>query len=321
MRYIRQKFVQLIFVVFAVTIFTFLLLSLLPGDRAVAIGGIVGGEEAPAYYEQVREQWGLNDPLIVQYFTWLKNAVTGDLGVSSAFNVPVADLVSDRLPVSIALMVYSIFFSLIISIPLGIAMAYRANTMVDRSLSTGAFALLSVPNYIMAVLLVYLFAFRLDWLPATSNYVPLATDPVEHFRALALPVLTLTIGLLAVFTRLLRSDMIATLQSDFITMARAKGMPTRRILFRHALRPSLFSLITAAALQVGALIGGTVIVEQIFALPGMGSLTVEAIFRRDFLTVQICVVVLAIVVVLVNFFVDILYALIDPRIRHARALA
>ena len=321
MRYIRQKFVQLIFVVFAVTIFTFLLLSLLPGDRAVAIGGIVGGEEAPAYYEQVREQWGLNDPLIVQYFTWLKNAVTGDLGVSSAFNVPVADLVSDRLPVSIALMVYSIFFSLIISIPLGIAMAYRANTMVDRSLSTGAFALLSVPNYIMAVLLVYLFAFRLDWLPATSNYVPLATDPVEHFRALALPVLTLTIGLLAVFTRLLRSDMIATLQSDFITMARAKGMPTRRILFRHALRPSLFSLITAAALQVGALIGGTVIVEQIFALPGMGSLTVEAIFRRDFLTVQICVVVLAIVVVLTNFFVDILYAVIDPRIRHARALA
>jgi peptide/nickel transport system permease protein len=312
MRYVRQKFVQLIFVVFAVTIFTFLLLSLLPGDRAVAIGGIVGGEEAPAYYEQVREQWGLNDPLIVQYFTWLKNAVTGDLGVSSAFNVPVVDLVSDRLPVSMALMVYSIFFSLVISIPLGIAMAYRANTMVD---------LLSVPNYIMAVLLVYLFAFQLDWLPATSNYVPLATDPVEHFRALALPVLTLTIGLLAVFTRLLRSDMIATLQSDFITMARAKGMPTRRILFRHALRPSLFSLITAAALQVGALIGGTVIVEQIFALPGMGSLTVEAIFRRDFLTVQICVVVLAIVVVLVNFFVDILYALIDPRIRHARALA
>ena len=321
MRYIRQKFVQLIFVVFAVTIFTFLLLSLLPGDRAVAIGGIVGGEEAPAYYEQVREQWGLNDPLIVQYFTWLKNAVTGDLGVSSAFNVPVADLVSDRLPVSISLMVYTIFFALVISIPLGIAMAYRANTMVDRSLSTGAFGLLSVPNYIMGVLLVYLFAFQLDWLPATSNYVPLATDPVEHFRALALPVLTLTLGLLAVFTRLLRSDMIATLQSDFITMARAKGMPTRRILFRHALRPSLFSLITAAALQVGALIGGTIIVEQIFALPGMGSLTVEAIFRRDFLTVQICVVVLAIVVVLVNFFVDILYALIDPRIRHARALA
>ena len=125
-------------------------------------------------------------------------------------------------------MVYTIFFALVISIPLGIAMAYRANTMVDRSLSTGAFGLLSVPNYIMGVLLVYLFAFQLDWLPATSDYVPLATDPVEHFRALALPVLTLTLGLLAVFTRLLRSDMIATLQSDFITMARAKGMPTRR---------------------------------------------------------------------------------------------
>jgi peptide/nickel transport system permease protein len=321
MRYVRQKFVQLIFVVFAVTIFTFLLLSLLPGDRAVAIGGIVGGENAEAYYDQIREQWGLNDPLIVQYFTWLKNALTGDLGVSSAFNVPVSDLVTDRLPISISIMVYTIILALVISIPLGIAMAYRANTMVDRSLSTGAFALLSVPNYILGVLLVYLFAFQLQWLPATSDYVPLLTNPVEHFRALALPVITLTLGLLAVFTRLLRSDMIATLQSDFITMSRAKGMPTRRILFRHALRPSLFSLITVAALQVGALIGGTVIVEQIFALPGMGSLTVEAIFRRDFLTVQICVVVLAIIVVLANFIVDILYAVIDPRIRHARALA
>jgi peptide/nickel transport system permease protein len=321
MRYIRQKVVQLIFTVLAVTILTFLLLSLLPGDRAVAIGGIVGGENAEAYYDQVREQWGLNDPLIVQYFTWLKNAVTGDLGVSSAFNVPVSDLVTDRLPVSLSVMVYTIILALLISIPLGTAMAYRANTVVDRSLSTGAFALLSIPNYILGVLLVYLFAFKLGWLPATSDYVPLLTSPTEHFRSLALPVITLTLGLLAVFTRLLRADMIATLQNDFITLARAKGMPTRTILFRHALRPSLFSLITAAAINVGALIGGAVIVEQIFALPGMGSLTVEAIFRRDFLTVQICVVIFSVIFVLVNFLVDVLYAVIDPRIRHARALA
>jgi peptide/nickel transport system permease protein len=321
MRYIRQKAIQLVFVVLAVSILSFLLLSLLPGDRAVAIGGVVGGENAETYYDNIRERWHLNDPLLVQYFIWLKSALTGDMGVSTAFNVPVTDLVRDRLPVSLYLMGYTIILSLAIAIPVGVAMAYRANTMVDRTLSTGAFALLSIPSYIIGVLLVYLFAFQLGWLPATSRYVPLTTNPAEHFRNFALPVITLTLGLLAVFTRLLRADMIATLQNDFITMARAKGMPNRRILFRHALRPSLFSLITAAAIQVGALIGGTVIVEQIFALPGMGSLTVEAIFRRDFLTLQLCVVIFSIAFVFINFVVDVVYALIDPRIRHARALA
>jgi peptide/nickel transport system permease protein len=161
---------------------------------------------------------------------------------------------------------------------------------------------------------------KLGWLPTLSKYVSPFTDPVEHFRSLVLPVVTLALAQVAVFQRLLRSDMVATLQNDYITLARAKGMSTSRILFRHALRPSTFSLITAAAVNVGALIGGAVIVETIFALPGMGDLTVQAIFRRDFLVVQFCVVIFAVGFVLVNFAVDLLYNVLDPRIRHARAL-
>jgi peptide/nickel transport system permease protein len=185
---------------------------------------------------------------------------------------------------------------------------------------TAAFGLLSVPNFVMAVLLVFLFALRLGWFPAISEYVAPWDDPWGHFENFFLPVVTIVMSGIAVFMRLLRSDMVSTLQNDFITMARSKGMTSRHILVHHALRPSTFSLITAAAVNVGALIGGAIVVEQTFALPGMGDLILQAIFRRDFLVVQMCVVIFSIIFVLANFIVDLLYAVIDPRIRHARAL-
>ena len=224
MRYVRHKAVQLFIVVFAVTILTFTLLSFLPGKREYAIGGV---GRSPEEYAQIREQWHLNDPIPVQYFIWVKNLVTGDMGVSSAFNVPVSDLIKDRLPVSLYLMFYAVTLALIVAIPMGIFAAYRANGFTDRTLSTGAFALLSVPNYIMGVLLALIFAVNLKWLPALSEYHPLFSDPVDHFRNFALPAITLALGEIAVFMRLLRADMIATLQNDYITMARAKGMSTR----------------------------------------------------------------------------------------------
>jgi peptide/nickel transport system permease protein len=251
---------------------------------------------------------------------WLGKVLTGNLGISSAYNVKVTTLISQRLPVTLYLMFYAMLLSLIIAIPLGIWTAYRANRPTDRIVSSISFAFLSIPNYILGVVLVFIFSLKLGWLPTLSKYVSPWTDPVEHFRSLVLPVVTLAVAQVAVFQRLLRADMVATLQNDFITLARAKGMSTSRILFRHALRPSTFSLITAAAVNVGALIGGAVIVETIFALPGMGDLTVQAIFRRDFLVVQFCVVIFAVGFVLVNFLVDLLYNVLDPRIRHARAL-
>ncbi len=314
--YVRQRVLQLVVVLFAVTLLTFSLLRFIDQRPEITIAGLGA---TPEQLQQVRHEWGLDQPIPVQYVKWLGKVFTGDLGRSSSFNVPVSDLINERLPVSLVLMFYALTLSLLIAIPLGVLTAYRANTITDRSVSTVSFALLSLPSYITGVLLVFLFALKLGWLPAQSVYVSFFDDPVEHIRNMLLPTITLAVAEVAIFQRLLRADMVATLQNDFITLARAKGMPTRRILFRHALRPSTFSLITAAAVNVGALIGGAVIVEDIFGLPGMGSLTVEAVSRRDFLVVQVCVVIFAVVFVLANFVVDVLYSVIDPRIRHARA--
>ena len=234
--------------------------------------------------------------------------------------MPVTELLSQRLPVTLQLMVYATFLALIISVPLGILTAYKADSMFDKSANTIAFGLLSLPNFIVGVLLVFLFSIRLGWLPATGS-TPFGEDPVEHFRRMILPTIALAVGQIAVYMRLLRTDMISTLQEDFIGVARAKGMPTRRILLRHALRPSSFSLLTVVAINVGQLIGGTIVIERIFAIPGLGSLIVESIFRRDYLVVQGCIVIVAVGFVLVNFIVDVLYAVLDPRIRHARAIA
>ncbi len=318
MAFIRQRLIQLVIVVFAVTLLTFTLLRLLPGDPAISIAGIGATPEKLA---QVRHTWGLDQPIPVQYAKWVGRVFTGDLGLSSAFNVKVSTLVAERLPVTLYLMLYAMVFSLAVAIPLGIWTAYRANRPSDRVLSTISFGLLSLPPYILGVIFVYVFALRLHWFPALSQYVSPFSDPAAHFKAMFLPALTLALGQIAIYQRLLRAEMIGTLQNDYITLARAKGLSTRRILLRHALRPSTLSLITAAAVNIGALIGGAVIVETIFALPGMGDLTVQAIFRRDFLVVQFCVVIFAVGFVVVNFAVDLLYNVIDPRIRHARALA
>ena len=317
MRYIRQKVVQLAAVLLLVTFLTFLLLNLLPGGPETAALGIGADEQAQAEF---REEQNLDDPLIVRYVDWLGGLLSGDLGDSLIANVPVTDLLSQRLPVTLQLMVYATFLALIISVPLGILTAYKADSMFDKSTNTIAFGLLSLPNFIVGVLLVFLFSIRLGWLPATGS-TPFGEDPVEHFRRMILPTIALAVGQIAVYMRLLRTDMISTLQEDFIGVARAKGMPTRRILLRHALRPSSFSLLTVVAINVGQLIGGTIVIERIFAIPGLGSLIVESIFRRDYLVVQGCIVIVAVGFVLVNFIVDVLYAVLDPRIRHARAIA
>jgi peptide/nickel transport system permease protein len=304
-------------VLLLVTFLTFLLLNLLPGGPETAALGIGADEQAQAEF---RAEQNLDDPLIVRYADWLGGILTGDLGDSLISNVPVTELLRQRLPVTLQLMFYATFLALIIAVPLGILTAYKADSMFDKSANTIAFGLLSLPNFIVGVLLVFLFSIRLGWLPATGS-TPFGEDPVEHFRRMILPTIALAVGQIAVYMRLLRTDMISTLQEDFIGVARAKGMPTRRILLRHALRPSSFSLLTVVAINVGQLIGGTIVIERIFAIPGLGSLLVESIFRRDYLVVQGCIVIVAVGFVLVNFIVDVLYAVLDPRIRHARAIA
>jgi len=315
MRFLIRRLALLLPVLFVVTFFSYLLLDLLPADPTIAILGPNATEEKVA---ELREELNLNDPLPVRYVSWLGDLVQGDLGRSYLNNQPVADAIKQRIGLSLELLLASQVIALGISVPLAIMAARRPGGILDRVSTAGAFGFLAIPNFVLAVLLVFIFAVRLDWLPATG-LPPFSEDPGEHFRSLILPAVSLAMAELAVYMRLLRTDMIATLQEDFILNARAKGMPGWYILLRHAFRPSSFSLITVAGLNMGRLIGGALIIELIFALPGMGSLAVQSIFSRDYLVVQGFVVVVAVGYVLMNFIVDMLYAILDPRIRHARA--
>jgi peptide/nickel transport system permease protein len=297
------------------------MLNLLPGDTADVVCNIAGGEECR---EEVSARLGLDDPIPVRYVKWLGNALTGDLGRSALNGQPVWEAITQRMPVTLELLIYSQIIALGIAIPAGILAAHRSGGIFDRTSTTASFALLAIPNFMLAIILIRLFAVQWQLFPATG-YTQLTEDlPGSIFtniRDLFLPSVSLAAAELAVYLRLLRTDMISTLQEDYITMAKAKGMPGRRVLLRHAFRPSTFSLVTVAGLNMGRLIGGTLIIEVIFALNGLGKYLVDSIFRRDYVPVQGVVVVLAVGYVLINFAVDMLYALLDPRIRHARAIA
>ncbi|HYZ97342.1 MAG TPA: ABC transporter permease [Acidimicrobiales bacterium] len=309
---IVRKLASLIPVLLAVSFLTFMMLSLLPGCLECQILGPenLDSEQVAA----VREDLRLDDPLPVRYVAWLGDAFSGDLGRSYYTRQEVFDAIVERLPVTIEIVIVSMAMSLVVSIPLGMATAYRSGGLLDRSVTGATFGLLAIPNFMMGLLLIYLFAVQWGLLPSTG-WTAFTEDPFENLRAVFLPSLALATGQIAVFTRLLRTDMIATLQEDHVLLARAKGLSTWRILLRHALRPSSFSLLTVSALTVGALLGGAVIVEQLFALPGIGRLLFDAIFQRDLLVVQGVVLVITVGFVLINALVDILYVVLDPRLR------
>jgi peptide/nickel transport system permease protein len=315
MRMILRRVLHLLVVLFFVTLFAALMTSLLPGDPVDAIAGFASPEQK----EALREQLGLDDPLYVQYGRWVGDFVTGDLGgyYSVTGERPVMDRVRDALPVSIQLMVEAQILTLLIAVPLGVFTAYRATSRFDRATNTTAFGLLALPNFALALILAYYVGVQLEWLPV-SGYVAPSEDLLEHFRRMALPVIALAVGQIAAYMRLLRSDMIATLQEDFITMAKSKGISPSRVLWRHALRPSSLTVLTVAGLNVGVLISGAVVIEVIFSLPGMGTLLAEAVFSRQYIALQSLIAIIAVAFVLINFLVDLLYSVLDPRIRNAR---
>jgi peptide/nickel transport system permease protein len=317
MRFVRKRVTQLILVLLAVTFLSFLMINLLPGDPARAVCGISCDQKA---YEQTRQDLGLNQNIVVRYGNWLKDLARGDMGKSATNQQPVAQALSQRLPVTIELLIYSEIIALVLAIPLALLAAQRAGSAFDRGSTTVAFGMLSVPDFVVGILLILIFAVNLGWFPVTKQ-VGFFTDPIGNLHDMFLPALTLAFGEMAVYMRLLRTDLISTLQEDYVTMAKAKGISSRRVLLRHAFRPSSFSLVTVIGLDMGRLIGGAFIVEILFALNGMGSYIVTSIFSRDYIPVQGGVVLVAIAYVFINFGVDMLYAVIDPRIRHARALA
>jgi peptide/nickel transport system permease protein len=313
--FVARRLLYLVPVLVAVSLLTFLIASLLPGDLAYVI---LGDQATPEKVAALRHDMGLDQPIWWRYLSWLGHVLQGDFGRSFRTGQTVLQAVAERLPVSLELMVLAELGALAIGIPLAIACAVRNGSAFDRFMTGSAFGMLSVPAFLSAILLIYLFAVELRWLPATG-YVPFDEDPVGNLRSFLLPALTLALGEWPVLMRVLRSDMIATLQEDYIAMARAKGLKPSRILLVHALKPSSLTLVTVTGINIGRLIGGTVIVESIFALPGIGRLLLGAIFTRDLFILQGVVLFVAFGYVLMNFIVDMLYAVLDPRIRHGHA--
>jgi len=279
-----------------------------------------GPGATPQQVAETKHELYLDRSIPAQYVHWVKDLVTGHWGTTFQSNQSIKEEIGHAFPISLRLMIYAQILALLFAIPMAMWSAYKQGTGVDRAANTATFGLLAMPEYIVAPLLIFAFAVHFHWFSYPATDASLFSDPVEHVKSYLLPTITIAIPLYATYMRLLRSDLIATLQSDFITTARSKGLSTLRIMVGHALRPSLFSLVTAAAVSTGALIGGVVIVEQTFQLNGMGRVIVEGILRREYPTVQYGIVILAIVYVVLNFFVDLAYAWIDPRVRLARQL-
>jgi peptide/nickel transport system permease protein len=313
--FVGRRVLYLVPVLIAVTLLTFLIAALLPGDFAVAI---LADEATPEKVAALRHEMGLDQPLLLQYLHLLGGALAGDFGRSVRTGEKVLWVILQRLPVTLELVLFAQLIALAIGVPLGILCAVRNGGAFDRLISALAFGKLSVPAFMLAIVLIYVFSVRLKLLPATG-YVPLDEDVVGNLRSFVLPAVTLGFGEWPVLMRVLRSDMIATLQEDYIAMAKAKGLKPWRILLVHALKPSSLTLVTVTGINIGRLIGGAVLIETIFALPGIGRLLIGAIYTRDFVIVQGVVLFVATAFVLVNFMVDMLYGALDPRIRHGRA--
>src|ERR1700752_3592363 len=313
--FLARRVLYLVPVLIAVSLLSFAIASLLPGDLAMTI---LADQATPENLAGLRRDMGLDQPVWQRYFIWLGHMLQGDFGRSFRTGQTVLQALAERLPVSIELMLLAQLGALSIGVPLAIICAARSGGAFDRFMTGSAFGMLSVPTFLSAILLIYLFAVELHWLPATG-YVPFAEDPAANLRFMVLPALTLALAEWPGIMRVLRSDMIATLQEDYIALAQDKGLKSSRILFVHALKPSSLTLVTITGINIGRLIGGAVIVETIFALPGIGRLLVGAIGSRDLIILQGVVLVVAGGFVLMNFVVNMLYAVLNPRIRHGHA--
>lgn len=313
-RFIVHRLAYLLPVLFGVALLTFLIASLLPGDIATVM---LGDQATPETLAALRHDLGLDRPILSRFFGWIAHVLQADLGRSIRTGQSVAEAIVERLPVSIELMVLAEIGALGVAIPLAIACAVAQGGAFDRFVTGVAFASLSVPSLLSAILLIWLFAVHLQWLPATG-YVPLDEDVAGNLRSFLLPALTLASTEWPALMRVLRSDMISTLNEDYITMARAKGLKPARILLVHALKPSSLTLVTVTGINIARLLGGALIVEYIFALPGLGRLLVSSIYGRDLIVLQGVVLFVAASFVFVNAAVDMLYAVLDPRIRRGR---
>ena len=311
--YVLRRGLQAVVVLLGVSVIVFALVHVVPGDP---IRVALGTRFDPDTYAALRERAGFDRPLVVQYVTWLGSALTGDLGVSFRSGQPVATTLLARLPATVALAVAALVVALVVAVPLGIVSALRSGSVWDHLASAFSQVGISVPDFWLAILLILLFSLTLGWLPSTG-YVPLTEDPWQWLRHLVLPATAVGVVSGSVITRFVRSSVLESLSEDYTRTARAKGLREAVVVNRHVLRTALVPVVTVTGLQLAYLLGGVIIIEAIFAWPGLGRLAYQAVQARDYPVLQGAVLLFATIFLLVNFVVDLLYAWLDPRISYS----
>jgi peptide/nickel transport system permease protein len=309
--FLARRIAQVIPTLFFVSILIFSLQHLLPGDPALVMAG---EERDPAVIEQIRHQYRLDQPVPVQYFYWAKGVLSGDFGESLRIKVPVLDLIKQKLPVTLQLGSMAIVIALLIGIPAGIVSAVKKGTAWDYVANLFSLWGISTPNFWLGIMLIFLFSIKLGWLPA-SGYVPLSEDWRASLASTIMPAFVLGNAIAAILMRHTRGAMLQVLDSDYIRTARAKGVSETGVILKHALRNALTPVITLGALELGTLLSGAVLTEQIFTIPGFGKLIVDAVFNRDYAVVQGVVLVTATVYITLNLIADLAYMLVNPRLR------
>lgn len=310
--YLIKRTLILIVTLLLVSIVIFGVLMVIPGDPAQIILGI---HATPETLQTLRHQLGLDRPVILQYLSYMKKLALGDLGHSITYDVPIRSLIFSRLQVTIPLAIFSMIFAIVVSIPMGIYSSLHRNHVGDYGIMVFSQIGLAVPAFWAGILLILLFAVTLHWLPA-GGFQPWQIGPIKTLKSLLLPALSLGMVRAAVLTRMTRSSMLEVLGEDFIRTAQSKGLPKRWVVYKHALRNAIIPVVTIVGLQAGDLLAGAIIIENVFHLPGVGRLVFEAIGQRDLPVIQGVVLLIAMMIVVINFSMDIAYRYLDPRIRY-----
>jgi peptide/nickel transport system permease protein len=310
--YLLRRLLGTIPVLLVVAVFIFLMLRLTPSDPAAIIAGDNANAEQVA---QIRSQLGLDQPMMQQFFIWSAKVLTGDFGESFFFKKTVASLIGERIEPTLSLATLTMVLAVLIAVPLGVLAAHRQGSWIDRIVMGFSVLGFSMPSFVVAYLLIYLFAVWLDWLPV-QGYQRIAEGIGGWLRGLVLPSLTLSVIFVALIARMTRTSVIEVLSEDYIRTARAKGQTERKVLFRHALRNAAVPIVTVIGLGVALLIGGVIVTESVFTIPGLGRLTVDAVLARDYPTIQAVVLLFSVVYVMINLAVDMIYTVLDPRIRY-----
>jgi peptide/nickel transport system permease protein len=310
--YILRRILSTLPVMGIVALFVFSLLYIAPGDPAAVIAG---DQASPADVERIRQGLGLDRPFLVQFGTWVWQLLHGDLGTSIFTNLPVSAMIAQRIEPTLSLMAITLVLTILVAVPLGVVAAWKAGSWIDRSIMAFAVFAFSLPVFVVGYVLAYLFALQFEWLPV-QGYTPLKAGVWPWLQNLILPALALGTVYIALIARITRASMLEVLQQDYVRTARAKGLGQRDILFIHALKNAAVPIVTVIGIGIALLIGGAVVTESVFAIPGLGRLTIDAILRRDYPVIQGIVLLFSFLYVLVNLLVDVTYTLVDPRIRY-----